>query len=179
LRTAIGASRAEHTAEDFLDLFRPGSGGVTVDPQGRIQFHGGKLRTRWNNRLRDDPVFAGGITPQVHAEVDDIITQAQRLERLRPPRGAQYGSGRTLARAVIGSMAGGTAGTAIAVAGPDVIAAAMQTQRGRALVRWALQDGGGRINADALAMIGALVRPAVQEAVTPPVSETGGGPVGP
>ena len=179
LRAAIGASRAEHAADDFGELFRPGSGGVTVDPQGRIQFHGGKLRTRWNNRLHDDPMFAGGMTQQVRNEVDDIIMQAQRLERLRPPRGAQYGSGRRLTSVVLGGAVAGPIGSAILLEAPNLIAQAMGTQRGRAAVRWALQQGGGRINADDLAIIAALVRPTVQEAVAPPASETGGGPVGP
>lgn len=187
LRTAIRASRMEHAADEFADLFQPGNRGVTIDPQGRVSLHGGRLRAAWDRKLRQDDLFRESLTPEVRAEMEDIITQAQRLERLRPPRGAQYGSGRGTLRGTVGAGIGGAiagppgamAGTVAALNVPDLMARAMETQRGRAAVRWALQQGGGRINADDLAVIAAVVRPAAQEAVAPPVSETGGGSVGP
>lgn len=178
LRTAIAASRREHAAEEFVEFFQPGKHGITQDPQGRVSINGGRMASAWRARLRQDDVFRQSLTPAERAEVEEIITLAQRLERLRPPRGAQYGSGRGLVRAVVGSVAGGPVGTAVAVAGPEAIGWAMQTERGRAAVRWALQDGGGRITPAAMATIAAVARPKV-EPEAPPVSQTGGGPGGP
>jgi hypothetical protein len=159
LKNAIAASRKEHIAAEFDELFKPGSNGVTIDPEGRISLNGGRMETAWKRTLRRDKVLRDTLTPEEKAEVEGIITLAQRLERLNVPRGGQRGSGRAAVGAAIGATIGGPAGAAVGVYGPELIAKAMQTQAGRALVRRALEETStGGADTTALNALAALVR---------------------
>jgi hypothetical protein len=169
LQDAIAASRKEHVAAEIDDLFQPGQAGITIDPEGRASINGGRLASAWKAKLRRDKVLNSTLTPQEKAEVEEILTLAQRLKRLSPPRGATFGSGQAAVRAAAGSLFGGPAGAAVAVAAPDLIAKAMQTTAGRALVKTALQEGGGTLSPIALASLSALVRSQMGE---PPAETT-------
>ena len=168
LKDAIAASRKEHMAAEFDDLFQPGKSGITIDPEGRASLNGGRLSTAWKTKLRRDKVFRDTLSAQEKEEVEDIILTAQRLERLSTPRGGQRGSGRAAVGAAIGSALGGPAGAAFAVYAPEIIGKAMQTPTGRAMVKKALQDGGGALDTTAINALAALVRQQLAEPETQP-----------
>lgn len=175
LKNAIAASRKEHVAAEIDDLFQPGKAGITIDPEGRASINGGRLAAAWKAKLRRDKTLSSTLSADEKAEIGEILTLAQRLKRLSPPQGATFGSGQAAVRAAAGSLVGGPAGAAIAVAAPDVIAKAMQTRAGRALVKKALQEGGGQIEPAAVAGIATLIRQQLGEPpaetrvpVTPP-----------
>jgi hypothetical protein len=159
LKDAIAASRKEHVAAEFDELFKPGSNGVTLDPEGRISLNGGRMETAWKRTLRRDKVFRDTLTAEEKAEVEGIIRVAQRLERLTTPRGGQRGSGRAAVGAAIGATIGGPVGAAVGVYGPELIAKGMQTKAGRALVRQALEETSrGGADTTAINALAALVR---------------------
>jgi hypothetical protein len=159
LRDAIAASRKEHIAAEFEDLFRPGKNGVTIDPEGRLSLNGGRMETAWKTKLARDKVFRETLSPEEKADVEGIIKAAQRLERLNVPKGGQRGSGRAAVGAAVGAMLGGPYGAMAAVWGPELIAKGMQTKAGRALVRQALEETSkGGADTTALNALAALVR---------------------
>lgn len=144
LRQATQAARKEFAQEDLAAMFQTGSAGITTRPDGLVQINGGRLLDRFNKRVREDDVFARSFTPDELTEVQGMLKDMVRLPRIPPARGATYGAGATLGRsglafgvtqAITGDPAAAAVVGGLVGAAPSIIARAVMSSPGRALLR--------------------------------------------
>lgn len=174
LRTAIATSRREHAVDEMEDLFRPGRPGIVQRADGQVSISGGKLQTRFEDRLRTDRVFAGSFQPEELQEIRGILRDATRLKALPPPRGVAFGSGMVAGRtglayavtqAITQDPALATAMAGIAAGGPQLLSWGLTSAPGRAIVRSALREGRPLSDPHTLMALFIASRPATTAAV--------------
>jgi hypothetical protein len=110
------------------------------------------------NKLEKDPYFAKRFqhAPQELQDVKDTFRELTTWAiAQKPPKGVQFGSGPTNQRAAMGYAVGGPAGAAILANAPGVIAAAMLTRPGRAMIRTLVNRPGFSMDSSRLGMIAA------------------------
>lgn len=157
LRQAIAASRQEHAVRRLGRLVGQGRGIEEQQATGYTFVKGKKMLNEFDRLVADDDVFRGSFTHEQLQEMRSLFQEASRLPALPTPSGTPRGSGAAATRAALGSLFGGPAGAAIAVSGHEVIARAMMTAPGRAMLRAALEGRGG-LTPQALAVLNTALR---------------------
>lgn len=165
LRAGLQTRRLEHGLETLTDLWSPGKG-IQLEGGDITRVYGKRIQTQFQKRLHDDPLFAGSFTPAEVADIQGTLREVARLTA-RSPVAAPGGLMKHALSASLGTAAGVTSGpmTGLAVAAgveaiPRMLAAGMRSAQGRAAIRRALSEGGGRITAAGLGMINQAIREA-------------------
>ncbi len=143
LKSANEAFKKEMAADALHDVIT--NKVITPTSNGLIQIQPQLLRKWLTNTGNADTVK--NISPQELAGIHKILDVAERLPRLPPPQGQQYGSGPKIVTGAMGTLFGGGIGgatggamgaaTGAAIAGPAFIVAqnlvskAMQSDIGR------------------------------------------------
>lgn len=157
LRQAIAASRQEHAVRRLGRIVGQGRGIEEQTATGYTFVKGKKMLNEFDRLVADDDVFRGSFTGEQLQEMRALFQEASRLPALPTPSGTPRGSGAAATRAALGSLFGGPAGAAIAVSGHEIIAQAMMTAPGRAMLRAALEGRGG-LTPQALAVLQTALR---------------------
>ena len=157
LRQAIAASRQEHAVRRLGRIVGQGRGIEEQTATGYTFVKGKKMLNEFDRLVADDDVFRGSFTPEQIQEMRGLFQEASRLPALPTPSGTPRGSGAAATRAALGSIFGGPVGAAIAVSGHEIIAQAMMTAPGRAMLRAALEGRGG-LTPQALAVLNTALR---------------------
>ena len=172
LRGAIAATRKEHSLAELTDLWSDGKG-IQKTSGDVTQVYGKRIRNQFENRMREDKVFAGAFTPAELADVRSTLTDVGKLTRITNPesQGPLRWLG-SLTGAAYGVSSGDfwTTGAAILASqgASTVLAQAMQSKVGRWALREAIREGNGKMTRWSLSAIAALVaREAAPEAPEP------------
>jgi hypothetical protein len=149
LREATQAARREFVEKDLQAMFAPDRA-LLQRSDGAVQVKGRQLLGDFERRLRTDEVFQKSFTPAERSDIQGVLSEMAKLPPLPPARGAQYGSGRVLARSGLATgitqWLTGDPGAAAVVGGltagvPAIISRALMTQPGRDLLRQMMQAG--------------------------------------
>jgi hypothetical protein len=151
-RKAFVQAEQEHAQGQLATMLRPGAPGLTIREDGLVQLHAGQLRKAFEHALDTDTTFRAGIPAEQRAAIRRAFSDIEKLPRLPPASGRQFGSGRNVvkmaATAGITSMLGmSPAGAAITTAAvmklPEYLSRAMMSERGRKALLWTLARDGG------------------------------------
>jgi len=168
LRQAIARTRYEHSLDELADLWKPG-GNIKVTDGDQVQVMGKTLQNAFQRKIHDNPLFAKSFSAAERDDIERTLREVGKLSNISLAPGGRlvsqlaWGAGAGLA-GLAGYEQGGLAGGALGVIGvealPYVMAAAMGTPAGRAAIRNAINQGGGKIGPAQMAGILTALREA-------------------
>jgi hypothetical protein len=151
-RQAFTQAEQEHVQGQLATMLRPGGPGLTIRPDGLVQLHAGQIRKTFEQTLANDATFAAGIPAEQRTAIRRLLSDIEKLPRMPPPGGQQYGSGRTVIKtAVTAGVATGLGlgpvgvglSTAAVLGLPRLISRGLMSERGRKALLWTLARDGG------------------------------------
>ncbi len=147
LGEANRAYRKESASEELGELVESA---ITTRSDGFVSLNPGRLL----DKIRKDEYLQKSMDPSELAAIRDALHQMTQLPKLPAQAGAQFGSGRVVGRGAVGYAAMGELGAAAAAYGPQLIARALMTDRGRTTITRLMSEGGGMLDAKKMAMLG-------------------------
>lgn len=168
LRQAIARTRYEHSLDDLADLWKPG-GNIKVTDGDQVQVMGKTLQNAFQRKIHDNPLFAKAFSAEDLDDIQRTLKEVAKLTNISLAPGGRLASqlawGTAAAGAgLVGYEQGGVKEGAMAALGvealPYVMAAAMGTPAGRAAIRNAINQGGGKIGPAQMAGILTALREA-------------------
>jgi hypothetical protein len=168
LRQAIARTRYEHSLDELADLWKPG-GNIKVTDGDQVQVMGKTLQNAFQRKMHDNPLFAKSFSAAERDDIERTLKEVGKLTNISLAPGGRLASqlawGTAAAGAgLVGYEQGGVKEGAMAALGvealPYVMAAAMGTPAGRAAIRNAINQGGGKIGPAQMAGILTALREA-------------------
>jgi hypothetical protein len=153
LRQAIARTRYEHSLDELADLWKPG-GNIKVTDGDQVQVMGKTLQNAFQRKMHDNPLFAKAFSAAERDDIERTLKEVGKLTNISLAPGGRlasqlaWGTGAGLV-GLAGYEHGGLKEGALGALGvealPYVMAAAMGTPLGRAAIRNAINQGGGKI----------------------------------
>jgi hypothetical protein len=162
LKEANRAYRKEIARADLAEIIKK-----SISPQAGTgyEYIQPKQILKWLDKSKDSEFFRKSLDPAEFHQIKTVLNEMIKIRPLMPPPGANFGSGRVLARTALGGAVGGAAtgspqgaiaAAAIMAEGPEIIARAITTKLGRkALV--SIMSGGFTMDYPKLAALAQVV----------------------